>query len=391
MKPEFTSTGLDVQTYEEIFTELSDGYKAIYGSDISIDSDDPDGQRIGIEATNLLDVQSFASYLYSSLDPDFSGGAFLDVLCKFFGVFRRPASQSQWDLELTASNSVTLPIGYTVKDDLGQEWETSTSESLAAGSNTITFVASNYGAVEGVTGATIEQVTFEPLVTAIVAGSDATIGIEEETDQDLRIRRNKSLKIPSYSTTGGLLSNILNIPGVSDAIVYENKTSTYDAVLDMDGHSLWCVIEGGSATTIVETIAKNRTGGCDLKGSESGTYYEDVVRPDGVTVQIAHEMVYDRPIGIDVYVNLTVTRKLPTSPSIDHDAIKSSIAAATFGIGDKVLASALYSDVYAGGSNFIAYNLEVSDDDITYTDGALDSTPGVKYSIDTANITITEV
>lgn len=391
MKPEFTTDGLDIQTYEEIFEELSDGYKAIYGSDISIDADDPDGQRIGIEANNILDLQSFAAYLYNSLDPDFAQGNFLDILCKYFGVFRRPASQSQWDLTVTLSKDSTLPDGYTVKDDLDQEWYVDGDEAVVTGANTVTFKAVTYGSVEGLTGATIEQSDYLPGVTSITAGTDATIGIEEETNAELRIRRNKSLRIPSYSTTGGLLSNLLNISGVTDCVVYENATSIYDSELSLNGHALWVVIEGGTASTIVETIAKNRTGGCGLKGSEEGIYHEDIVRPDGVTIQLPHVINYDRPTYTDLYINLTVTRKLPTSPVIDHDAIKAAIVDAEFNIGDQVLASELYEYVYNGGSNFVAYDLEISDDDITYTDEALASTPGVIYTIDTVNITITEV
>lgn len=391
MKPEFTTAGLVIQTYEEIFEELVMGYRSIYGSDISVDADDPDGQRIGIEANNILDLQSFAAYLYNSLDPDFAQGNFLDVICKYFGIFRRPASQSQWDLTVTLSKDSTLPDGYTIKDDLDQEWYVDGDEAVVTGDNTVTFKAVTYGAVEGLAGAAIEQSDYLPEVTGIAASADATVGIEEETDVELRIRFHKSLRMPSYTTTGGLLSRLLNIAGVTDCMVYENATNIYDSDLALSAHSIWVVIEGGAASTIVETIAKNKTGGCGLKGDEEGTYYEDIVRPDGITIQIPHTMNYDRPDYTDLYINLTVTRKLPTSPVIDHDAIKSALEDAEFHIGDQVLASELYEYVYNGGSNFVAYDLEISDDDIVYTDESLDSIPGGMYTVDAANITITEV
>lgn len=390
MKPEFTSTGLDVQTYEEIFEDLVDGYKAIYGSDISVDSDDPDGQRIGIEATNLLDVQSFASYLYSSLDPDFASGAFLDVILKYSGLYRRPASRSQWDLSVTVSIGTTLPDGYTVKDDLGQEWELDGSEILVTGANTITFVASDYGAVEGISGATIEQVTFDPLVTSITASANSTVGIEEETNQAVRDRRNKSLLNPAYSTTGGLLSKILNLPAVTDAVIYENDDSSYDATLNLDAHALWIIIEGGSNSDITETIVKSKTSGTPLKGSVENTYTETIVKPDTTTVSLSRVVRYDRPVDADIYVNVSASRKDPTS-AIDVDAIKASIAGATYSIGVGVVASELYANGYEAGSNFILFDLEVSDDDVVYTDSSIAGTAGYKYSIVVANVTVTEV
>lgn len=392
MKPEFSSTGLDIQTYDEIFQELVDEYKTIYGSDISVDSDDPDGQRIGIEANNILDLQQFAAYLYSSFDPDFASGTFLDVIFKYSGLYRRSASQSQWDLSVAVSKDVTLPATYTVKDELDQEWKISaeTDITLASSPVSITFLAVNYGALEGVAGSTIEQVTFEPSVTSVTASADATIGIEEETDVEAKIRRNNSLLNPSYSTAGGLLARLLNLSGVTDAYIYENDTSTYDATLSLNDHSIWIIIEGGTLATIAETIVKNKTSGTGMKGSINETYTETVTKPDATTIDIDHSVYFDRPTEVDLYINANVSRKVATS-SIDIAAIKTALAAKTYTIGEDSVASELYQYGYNGGTNFIMYDLEVSDDDVIYTDESIDCDPGSKFTIDTANITITEV
>jgi len=41
MRPEFTNTGIQVQTFQEIYDELADGYRDIYGEDINLDPDSP--------------------------------------------------------------------------------------------------------------------------------------------------------------------------------------------------------------------------------------------------------------------------------------------------------------------------------------------------------------
>ncbi|OQY25514.1 MAG: hypothetical protein B6244_14960 [Candidatus Cloacimonetes bacterium 4572_55] len=66
MSLEFTPDGIKIQTYEEIFDFLAEGYRAIYGVDINLDQDSPDGQRVGIEAKARLDIQTFALALYNS-------------------------------------------------------------------------------------------------------------------------------------------------------------------------------------------------------------------------------------------------------------------------------------------------------------------------------------
>lgn len=56
IKPIITAEGIQVQTFNEIHTELSNEYKKVYGDDISLDQNTPDGQKVGIEAKLALDL-----------------------------------------------------------------------------------------------------------------------------------------------------------------------------------------------------------------------------------------------------------------------------------------------------------------------------------------------
>lgn len=51
-----SSTGLTLQTLAEIVTELETGFKAIYGVDINLDANSPDGQMINLFAQAKLDI-----------------------------------------------------------------------------------------------------------------------------------------------------------------------------------------------------------------------------------------------------------------------------------------------------------------------------------------------
>jgi len=63
MALEFTAEGITTETFDDIYNRLADGLKLIYGSDIDLSQNTPDGQRIGIIAKEILDGQSFASLL----------------------------------------------------------------------------------------------------------------------------------------------------------------------------------------------------------------------------------------------------------------------------------------------------------------------------------------
>ena len=390
MSFEFTETGITIQTFQEIYDELVAGYQGIYGSDINTDQDSPDGQRIAIEAKARLDLQSFALAMYNALDPDFSSGKALNSLIKWAGITRRPATLSQADLDITTDRSLTLPEGYQVQDTVGQLWQTTSERSLSAGVNVVTVVAVEFGAIEATAGTITEPVTVVIGVTNVTNPGDAEIGQAEETDAELRVRRNKSLASPATSTLGGLFSAVGNISGVTDLIAYENDTDDYDAELDLKKHSIWVVVEGGTVADIVEVLAKNKTGGTGIKGDESGTYTETLTTPSGVTREIVHTLKFDRPIDVQLYVRLDVTSKTAGDPP-PTDLIKSYLSSRDFLIAENVLASDLYRNVYEAGTNFIPTDLEVSDDGMTWTDGRLLVGAQGKFTLSESDITVMDI
>lgn len=384
---QFTSDGMDIDTFADIFASLVASYKAIYGEDIDLSQNTPDGQRVGIEAKARADMQAFILAVYNSFDPDLSEGVQQDKIAKVCGITRRPATKSTWDITVTTTAAVALD-GYTIADDLGQEWAADID--ISAGSNTVTFAAVEWGAVTGLAGATFEQVTVVPAITTLSTAVNATVGLEEETGEEFRIRRNKSVQNPSLSTVGGLFSRLANTPGVTDVIVYENDQDTTDTEKDIGPHTIWAVVEGGTVDDIAETITLNKTGGTPLKGSTSGVYIEPVTRPDGTEYIITHTKVFDRPTYTDLFITLTATRTNP-AVAVDQALIKSNLEARSFTIGDGVNATALYGDAYKTGTGYTLTDMLISADGITFTDESL--TPGYagKFSISASNITITEV
>lgn len=381
----FTNDGLQTNTLDEVINSIVADYQAIYGSDINLSQDTADGQRVGIEAKIKYDLETALLNLYDSLDADSAEGQALNRIIKFCGITRRASTKSTWDITVTASKDVTLYSGYTIKDDAGQQWTINTAVNLIAGSTLVTFESVDTGAVQGLVTATFEQVTVIPEVTAFSVSASATVGIDEETDEALRARRNDSIKNPSYSMVGSLFAKLLNLPNVTDAYVYENKTDVYDSAYALDAHSIWVVVEGGTIADIVKTIALQKTGGTGEKGSVSGTYNE--VMPNGVIVP--NPILFDRPTYQNLYIKLDATRT-GTTP-VDTALIKSNLATKTYRIDEEANAYTLYDYAALSGNGFYLSGLQISLDGITYTNGQLASIHGGKYIIDTGNITVTEI
>lgn len=390
MSFEFTNTGLDTQTYQELYDELVAAYQAIYGPDINTDPDSPDGQRLGIQAKALSDLQQYALGLYNQIDPDFARGEVLNRIIKLAGISRQPAARSSVDVTVTTDRALTLPTDWKVEDDLGQIWTTDTAAPvLVLGANTVTLVSQDFAAVEADPATVTTPVDIVIGVLSVTNPAAATVGRDEETDPELRVRRNRSISSPATSTIGGLFSAIGDLPGVTDLAIYENDTDTLDATLSLAAHSIWCVVENGTVADIIEAIAKNKTGGTGIKGSVTGTYEETLVKPDGTEYVIAHEMAFDRPTDVPLYVNLTVEGL--DGATVDVDAIKAALAALDFSIAQSATASALYAAVYSVGSDFAATLLEISDDDATFVTDYLTPAADETYTIAVADVDITDI
>jgi len=390
MSLEFTADGVIIETFDEIYNRVTAGLKLIYGADIDLAQNTPDGQRVGIIVKEILDGQSFGALLYSNLDVDFAFGSFLDVISKIAGVFRRPATLSQADIDLVSDRDLTLPAGYTIEDANGQKWLTESDNTITTGTNVITVFADTFGPIAADPDTITVPVTVILGVTSVTNPLAAVVGVDEESDPEFRVKRNKSLENPAFSTLGGIIAKVANLSGVTDLDGYENDTDVHDATLDLNGHYIWLIIEGGEIADIAEVFAKNKTGGTGTKGAISGTFPETITKPDGSILTIIHTFRFDRPNEVPLYVKLDAKRRFPTQ-AIDTALIEQQIAAREYGISEDADASSLYADAYSAGTNFVLSSLEVSDDDITYVETSIDAFAGDKFTLDVANVTVTEI
>lgn len=392
--PTIDASGITIQSFEEIYAELVAGYQAIYGVDINLNQESPDGQRVAIEAKSRADMQAFGLWIANNFDPDFARGIFQAKIAKLSGIFPRPATRSFWDLSITTTRILTLPTGYQISDDLGQLWELPAPVILPIGVSAITFQATDFGSVTGLAGAAFTPVTVVLGVTGFTASVDAEPGKDEETDEEFVQKRNLSLENPAFSTTNSLTARLLNTAGVTDAYVYDNDTDDDGPPLHPDwaleAHSIWVVVEGGTIDDIMTAMLYQKTGGAGMKGAIEANIPETLTRPDGSTFVVYQIRRFDRPVMVPLYITLTATRRNPLVP-VDIALLKQKIAAYKFYIGTPLEASALYCPAYTAGDDFILTLMKIGIDGITYTDGSLSPGAGKKFEIDIANINITEV
>ena len=381
--------GLLIDEFSTIYNRLADKFKLIYGQDINLEQNSPDGQLLGIITNEIYDLQTLILHIYNSFDPDLAQGVELNKLLKLIAQTRRASTKSIVDITIVANANVTLPADYTIIDENKNEWVINAETTLIAGTNIVSFNAVNFGAIEASANTINDVVTVFPEIISVNNALSAEVGRDEESDVLLRKRRNNLLSVNSNSTIAGVYSKLFLLDTVTDAVIYENATDTYDALKDLNAHTLWCIIDGGSIDEITKIIATDKTIGTDLKGTVSNNYVEIFLKADGTTRALTHIVKFDRPTEIPLYIKLTVSKKIITD-IIDMDAIKNKLVEKLYSINEKATATELYAYVYSAGNTFIASNLEISKNNITFGNTATNDYDE-KFIISAVNIAITEV
>lgn len=271
-------TGLTTATQAELLATFTASMQQIYGSDIDLSSNAPDGQMMMIFIQAVLDLQDLLVQIYNMFDPDNAIGVILDQRVAINGIQRQAGTFTVTNVTLVVAQALTLhgldqsaqPI-FTVSDNAGNQFQLQTTQNIAApGTVVYAFQAAVPGAVLTTQNTITVPVTIVLGVTSINNPTAATTtGINEETDAALKVRRQMSVSLASQGYLAGLLAALENINGVTSAFIFENTTSTTNAD-GVPGHSIWVIVGGsGAAADIAQAIYTKRNAGCGMFGSTS--------------------------------------------------------------------------------------------------------------------------
>lgn len=309
MPNSITALGLTLATRQELIDNFTAQYQIIYGDDINLGSDTPDGQMMNIYVQAILDVQDLLMTIYNGFDPDNAIGNVLDQRVAINGIQRQAGTYTVTPITIVTSASVNL-YGldqtanqvYTVADNAGNLWQLQTTQlGVSAGTNVFNFQAAIPGAELTIPNTITVQVT---IVLGVVSVNNPTtytnLGVNEESDAALKIRRQKSVSLASQGYLAGLLAALENVTGVTSAFVYENDTNTTDAD-GVPGHSIWVILaeSGADPAAIANAIYIKRNAGCGMFGAQ--TY--NVPQIDGTVFPV----FWDDVNTVNLFIKFTAT------------------------------------------------------------------------------------
>jgi hypothetical protein len=297
------ATGLQTATATELQTNFTASMQAIYGSTIDLSSNTPDGQMMNLFLQAVLDLEDLLVQIYNSMDPDNAIGVVLDQRVALNGIQRQGGTFTVTNITLTVSQALNLygldqtaqPI-FTVADNAGNQWQLQTTQSISTpGAYVYSFQAANPGAVLTVPNTITVPVTIVLGVTSINNPTTyTTLGVNEESDAVLKVRRQQSVALASTGYYNGLVAALKNINGVTSAFVFENVTGATDAN-GVPGHSIWVIVAGtASASAIANAIYSKRNSGCGMLGAQSFV----ITQADGTSFTVFWDVVVSQNLYI---------------------------------------------------------------------------------------------
>lgn len=341
---QLTEQGLIIQRLDQIINTLEQGFRQIYGQNINLDPDTPDGQMIGILAQIKMDFEELAENVYKQLDPDHATGAWLEQRVAYAGLIRKGASYSYLrSAIITGEPYSTVYAGLTVSDGNKVRWVLTHNVQLNdVGSGRGDFRSENLGAfnLEAKQKLNIETITLG--IDSVTSNEPAEQGKEEETDAQLRQRFYLSRSQNSQNGVEAIFGAIQKLPDVKQLVVLENTNAETDKN-GVSGHSINVIVDGGEATQIAEAIYLNKSAGCGVQGEIAVTLEKDY----GERV-----MKFDRATPVDIEVAMQLVR-FEDFTDVDKTQIKAELTTLNFGIGKSVSLSRLYSPINKVGGFWV--------------------------------------
>lgn len=388
------STGFVRKTVQDILDSIEAGEKSAFGSDINVEADSVLGQLNGVIGGAIAEAWEMGEAVYSSQYPNSSNDASLDSVASITGTVRLAATKSTSSITCTGDAGTILSAGRVVSHVttgdrfvsdadatlvLTAVWAITTAyvigdrvsnsgnvyicvvagTSAGAGGpsgegsgivdGTVTwdfvgngladvdvaFTAEEFGPTAGPAAALSEIET--PVVGWDSARNllDATLGTDLETDAAFRQRRQENLAVQGSGTLEAIRADILTVPGVVSAFVFENASEFTDgdgrpphsievSVLTTTGDTPDAIIDQAIADKIFEV----KGAGIETFGFPGAIVTKTVVDSIGTS----HTINWSRIEEIEIYADTTIVTNSdislgPVYPADGDDQAKAAIVA----------------------------------------------------------------
>jgi len=333
-------TGFDRKRLIDIKTDLEDALKLAFGENIDLDPQSGFGQFIGIISEAISDQWESQENIYNSQYPSTATENQLSNVVMYNGIERQEATKSTVTATISGIPGTVIPAGSKASTTATESVFVTLALATISGGGTVSvsMESEEYGEIEASIGTL--TVIDTPIYgwTSITNAAAATVGRAEETDAELRARRENSTQALGQNLIDALHAQLLDLDNVLDALVISNGTDS--VVNGIPAHHFLSVVRSGADADIAETIWKNTPQGIDSFGTTTINHTDS----QGFDQPIN----FTRPAAVPIYFRVYITINTSTFPGSGSDDIKDNMVeygGDNFGIYDDVIKNAFLTPI----------------------------------------------
>jgi len=276
MSAVITKYGVQASTQAEIMRNLATAYRTIYGEDIELEPNTPDGQVIGIFAQMMSDYSELMLNLFASLFPSMAEGNYLDWNLDLINMRRVTGSPAAVNLRLDFEGTYDIEAGSYVAAIQGVNF---TNDKAITTAGLYAFTAADSGSMQFVQNEPVNVITPVIGITASYA-STISNGAEYESDTNFRRRWRDKVMNRSRSATQIAMA-IEQIDNVEDCKVYDIYGGSYDGI---PTNSIYAVVRKGTFDydKVLEAIYRMKPPGIRSYYNHRGREYVNKLFGEGL-------------------------------------------------------------------------------------------------------------
>lgn len=296
-------TGVIVPDTATVQTEVEDEYRAVFGQDLVVTANTPQGVLITAEVTARANVLRNNAAVANQINPNLAGGVFLDAIWALTGGQRIAADYSVIPgVHLLGLAGTVVPAGSQASLSDGTLFASVAAVTLDEGGNGyVDFQAVEAGPIAANVGALTQIVTAVLGWDQVTNPTAATPGRSEESDLASRQRRKNTLSLQNVALPDAITSALYDTLNVRSLTFRENYTSA-DATIDgifLLAHSVWACVDGGTDADVAAALLAHKSLGANWNGAVTVNLVDPA---SGQTYPVK----FDRPTDIPVKARVTV-------------------------------------------------------------------------------------
>jgi len=301
------ATGTIVPDTSNIRSEVSAQFQSpsVFGPSLVVTSDTTQGKIIDI--LTLLYSQSIANSAATAnaFNPNLAIGVQLDAIGALMGIFRDSGTFSTAILQLSGQAATIIPIGTQIESTNNDIFLTASTVTIDSnGSATVTGIAQLAGPVPVL----INTINIIPSASQIPGWATVTnpaagvAGNAIQTDEEFRVKRNKTLGLMSKNSIFSMTAALNNFPTILSSKTIENSENvdqTYPGITVLAKTTWSCVIGSATDEGVAQILYNTKGPGSGFTGSIEVPILD-------TANDITYIIKFDRAVAVPMLIKVTI-------------------------------------------------------------------------------------